>query len=403
MSHELVSLSDLIDKLESGGRPKGGVGSLIDGIPSLGAEHLNSSGSFKFNKVKYISDEFYNSQKSGKIKVNDILIVKDGATTGKTSFVDTDFPYSKASINEHLFRISVNESKIFAKYAFYYLSSDIGNRQILTDFRGATVGGISKKFANVVKIPLPSLAEQQQIVAILDEADKLRQKDQQLVEHYTQLSQSLFLDMFGDPISNNKQIKIVNVGDVVSEIKDGPHVSPEYSNSGIPILSTRNIRPFSLLLDELKYVSEEMYKKLTSRFCPKKGDVLLTKGGTTGYAKVVDFDWDFCIWVHLAALRPKFNIINPKFLEAALNSEYCYQQSQFLTKGIANRDLGLKRIVTIKLFLPDIKIQNQFAERVAVIERQKQQAQANLAKSNDLFNALLQKAFTGELTSKQAA
>ena len=88
-----------------------------------------------------------------------------------------------------------------------------------------------------------------------------------------------------------------------------------------------------------------------------------------------------------------------KYLESALNSHYCYHQSQLLTKGIANKDLGLRRIVNIALLLPPLCLQNQFAERIQSIEAQKQLAVASLEKSEALFNSLLQRAFKGELTA----
>ncbi|MCF6251219.1 MAG: restriction endonuclease subunit S [Methylococcaceae bacterium] len=302
----------------------------------------------------------------------------------------------ECSSNQQITGIKPNKNTD-VNYLYYWFRY---NKNLIQHFsNNAVVPIINNGTLEKIKIPLPPLPEQQKIAAILDAADKLRQKDQQLIEKYTALSQSLFLDMFGDIKHNHNSFKVTTIGKVISEIKDGPHVSPKYSDEGIPILSTRNIRPFILILNELKFVSTEMYETLTKRFSPRKGDVLLTKGGTTGYAKVVDFDWKFCIWVHIAALRPKADLISAKYLEAALNSHYCYHQSQLLTKGIANKDLGLKRIVNIVLLLPPIALQNQFAERIQAIETQKQQAQASLQKSEDLFNSLLQRAFKGELTA----
>jgi len=326
-----------------------------------------------------------------KVKFGDLLI-SWSATLGIYLWKGKD-----AWLNQHLFKV-VFDKKTFDKQFFKYLIST-SLHAMGRETHGSTMKHITKVKFDRFKIPYPPLPEQQKIASILDAADSLRQKDQQMIEKYTALSQSLFLDMFGDVKHNHNDFKITTVGDVISEIKDGPHVSPKYSDKGIPILSTRNIRPFSLVLNELKYVSTEMYETLTKRFSPQKGDVLLTKGGTTGYAKVVDFDWKFCIWVHIAALRPKTDLISAKYLEAALNSHYCYHQSQLLTKGIANKDLGLKRIVNIILLLPPLTLQNQFAERIQAIEAQKQQAQASLQKSEDLFNSLLQRAFKGELTA----
>lgn len=84
--------------LESGSRPKGGVRGILEGIPSLGGEHLNADGSFRFEKIKYVPEDFFKSLNKGQIYPNDIIVVKDGATTGKTSFVDNHFPHKHAAL-----------------------------------------------------------------------------------------------------------------------------------------------------------------------------------------------------------------------------------------------------------------------------------------------------------------
>ena len=164
---ENINLNEFIT-LESGSRPKGGVRGILEGIPSLGGEHLNDDGSFRFEKVKYVPEEFFKSLKKGQIYPNDIIVVKDGATTGKTSFVDNDFPHKDAAVNEHLFIVRVDPKVAFPKFVFYYLFSSGGQKHILSDFRGATVGGISRNFPLKVDVPIPPLTEQEQIVSELE-------------------------------------------------------------------------------------------------------------------------------------------------------------------------------------------------------------------------------------------
>ncbi len=100
---ELTSLISVLSQLDSGSRPKGGVKNIPSGIPSIGGEHLNSKGGFNFEKIRYIPENYFSQMKKGKIQPGDTLIVKDGATTGKTSFVSNSFPFTKAAINEHIF------------------------------------------------------------------------------------------------------------------------------------------------------------------------------------------------------------------------------------------------------------------------------------------------------------
>ncbi len=178
-SWEVVIMSDILQELLTGSRPKGGVQDFTEGIPSLGGEHLNYSGGFKFEKVKYVPVDFAKKLDKVKLVQNDILIVKDGATTGKTSFIDKNFPFDYAVINEHLFLCRIY-SKVISKYVFYFLYSRIGNYQILLNFRGAAQGGITKNFANNVRIPLPPLNEQKRIVEkieLIEERTKIVKRE----------------------------------------------------------------------------------------------------------------------------------------------------------------------------------------------------------------------------------
>lgn len=161
-------LVDLLECLESGSRPKGGVSGIKSGVPSVGGEHLNSSGGFKLEHMRYVPEEYADGMLRGHIQPSDILVVKDGATTGKTAFVGKSFPYSRAVVNEHVFLCRCNR-KIDPTYVFYYLLSDRGNQEILEDFRGAAQGGISQRFADLVKVPLAPVAEQARIVEKLEE------------------------------------------------------------------------------------------------------------------------------------------------------------------------------------------------------------------------------------------
>ena len=214
-----VSLTDLFSSLESGSRPKGGIVEGVGEVPSLGAEHLNGQGGFNFTKLKMVPRDFFDSMSKGLIKQGDILIVKDGATTGKVSFVDDDFPFAEASINEHVFLLRLKENKAFHKYVFWHLISTTGQQQILQDFRGATVGGISRGFTDKVEIPLPPLDEQRRIAAILDKADAIRRKRQESIRLTEEFLRSTFLEMFGDPVTNPKGWDIKKFVEVGSDRK----------------------------------------------------------------------------------------------------------------------------------------------------------------------------------------
>ena len=157
--------------------------------------------------------------------------------------------------------------------------------------------------------------------------------------------------------------KWVRLGDIILSAKDGPHFSPKYQPSGIPFISTRNISTGKLDFTGAKYISEELHQELCKRCKPKQWDVLYSKGGTTGIAAVNDTDVDFNVWVHVAVLELG-DYLFPFYLATALNSPHCYDQSQKLTHGTSNRDLGLTRMINISLPLPPLAEQKRIVAKL---------------------------------------
>lgn len=255
------------------------------------------------------------------------------------------------------------------------------------------------KYLKEETISFPELPEQKRIVEILDKADRLRRLRRYAQELSDTFLQSVLLEMFGDPLENPKSWDFITLDDVIYSVKDGPHVSPEYTQSGIPFLSTRNIRRGEVFWEDLKYISlddaNRQWKREGSK--PEIGDILYTKGGTTGYAKVVDFEQQVAVWVHIAVLKPRHEIVNSTWLENMLNTDYCYQQSQELTFGIVNRDLGLRRMIKIKLYLPPLNHQEEFVQIVQHFNNIRIQQCESFRQSEILFQSLLHQAFQGEL------
>ena len=196
---ERKRLGEVLEVIESGSRPKGGVLKITEGIPSIGAEHLNSFGGFNFSNIRFIPEDFYQEMKRGKIKKNDVLVVKDGATTGKVSFVRDNFPYNHSAINEHVF---ILRGKVFLvhEFLFWFLYSPLGQRQIMQEFHGSAQGGINQQFVNGVYLSIPNIDIQQRIVFKLQEkisgAEKLRTSIENQLEAINALPQAILRKAF---------------------------------------------------------------------------------------------------------------------------------------------------------------------------------------------------------------
>lgn len=282
------------------------------------------------------------------------------------------------------------------QYLLHYLKSDM----MLSFIKEYATGSVrdNLKLADLGKFPinLRPVEEQRQIAATLDKIDELIAKRRQQLDKLDELVKSRFIEMFGNLATNSKGWKETTVGNECFYIKDGPHKSLQdigKENGGHPFISVRNIVNHTIDFTTAKYISEEDYADAIKKCHPEKGDMLYSKGGTTGIAKLIDIDEKFANWVHVAVLKFDKDKLNGLFFESMLNSEYCYEQSQRLTKGIANRDLVLSAIAQIKIYRPPMQLQNEFSAFVVKTDKSKLAIQKSLEKLEILKKALMQKYF----------
>lgn len=248
-----------------------------------------------------------------------------------------------------------------------------GIRERSTDFR-------YEMFGNQF-VPLPPPDEQAAIVRFLDHANRkidgfIRAK-RKLIGLLNEQKQAIIHRAVTRGLDADASLKstgsfwfpevpkswdVVTMRRVIRAAIDGPHFSPEYQDQGIPFLSARNVRPDKWLLDDAKFISESNYNLFCQRVRPEVGDVLYTKGGTTGVARAVDLEFPFQVWVHIAVLKLDRQLIAPEFLAFCLNSARCYEQAQLFTRGATNQDLGLGRMKQIELPLPPT-----LAEQVEIV------------------------------------
>lgn len=295
--------------------------------------------------------------------------------------------------------IVLNEDEVFIPFLQYALNRP-ENKSYYKKFAGGGLQiNVGKKEILNNKIPLPPLATQKKIAAILDEADTLRQLNKQLITKYDALTQSLFLEMFGDPVTNPMGWEIEKLSDVCVKITDGTHHSPESQSSGFPYVTAKHVKPFQLNFEaKPTFVNEKAHNEIYKRCNPEYGDVFYIKdGATTGIACINTFKEPVSMLSSLALLKLS-NKLNNQYLCHWLNHKGVKKRliNEFMS-GAAIKRYTLRKIQSFKIVLPSLNLQNQFAERVALIEQQKAQAQQSLQKSEDLFNSLLQKAFKGEL------
>lgn len=249
-----------------------------------------------------------------------------------------------------------------------------------------------------IEIPLPPLAEQQRIAEVLDRAEALRAKRRAALAELDSLTQSLFLDLFGDPATNPKSWPIRVIRDLLESASYG--TSEKSGATGeFPVLRMNNIsRTGEMDFTDLKFMDLEASQQ--DRYLVRTGDVLFNRTnsvelvGKTGVyreAKPVAYAG------YLIRLRvTKEN--HPEYLSAFLNSAYSKAMLRAMCKSIIGMaNINATEIQGMKIPAPPIALQQEFARRVGAVEKLKQAQRTALAEQDALFATLQHRAFRGEL------
>lgn len=320
-----------------------------------------------------------------------LCIAEDGGSWGKNQICAVIIN-EKCWVNNHAHVLTAKDNLVLEYLMYYFNYADLS-----LHINGATRGKLTQGTLNSLKIPLPNLPTQQKIADILNKADELRQYNKQLIEKYDALTQSLFLDMFGDPVKNEKgweKTELKKFGKIITGNTPPRNDDENYSSDFIEWLKTDNINDKFINVTQAKeYLSEKGFSK--ARFVEDGALLVACIAGSIesiGRASLTNRKVSF---------NQQINAIQP-FDD--VNSKYLYNLFRISKKHIQNHaSNGMKRMLTkgefekILMIKPPINLQNLFAEQVQLIEAQKQQAQEALAKNEALFQGLLQQAFNGEL------
>lgn len=279
------------------------------------------------------------------------------------------------------------------RYLLYYFKKD-WVKQITKKQVGSATNYIKLDDILSFQIPLPPLSTQKAIAEKLDKADSLRKKDKELLAQYDELAQAIFIDMFGDPVKNEKSWEIKSLDEVCNKITDGEHGTVKRLNSGYLYLMARNIRNNEIDFSEVSYISEVDHNKIYRRCNAQVGDILLIcVGATIGRTCIVPKMQEFSLARSVALLKPNKNKLNSQYLNTYLSLDSIQLRIKSSSNTSAQAGLYTGAIKEFKITIPPIKLQTQFAEKIQNIEAQKAIVRQQAQQSEDLFQALLQESF----------
>ena len=294
------------------------------------------------------------------------------------------------------------ESDLEKKYLFYWITYDETVKKINATCTGARMPRANIKDVLEFEIPLPPLPEQKRIVKILDEVfekiGKVKENAQKNLQNFKEVFESYLHNIFTHK-NNNWETK--KLSEVCEKITDGTHQTPKYFDEGFIFLSSRNVTSGKINWEKIKYIDHKQHIEMHKRVAPRREDILLAKNGTTGVAAMVDKDVVFDIYVSLALLRTKGEVI-PSFLLYFINSPVAKKQFNKRLKGSGVANLHLEEIREVVItFSKSLAEQKSIVKKLDALSAETKKLEAiytkKLANLEELKKSVLKKAFAGEL------
>ena len=368
-----------------------------EGIPFYRAREVVKLAATGYVKNElFISEELYTAyqKKYGVPKAGDLMISAVG-TLGACYVVQPNdrFYYKDASVLQ--FSPKQKVCSKFIQHAFK-------TRELLDQVHagsGSTVGTYTIGRANETRLNLPPLAEQKRIAGILDAADALRAKRRAALAQLDSLTQSLFLDLFGDPVSNPMGWEQSELGDLVAtddRINYGVVQPGDEHPGGKPLIRVGDFVGGELDLSGIKFISPEIdaqYER--SRLLGT--ELLVSCVGSIGTVCRVPAEAKGHNIARAVARVPLGSKVEREFMLFCLRSAGVQNYFASETRTVSQPTLNIGLIKTATVTVPPLSLQRRFAAMVESIERQKTRHRAHLAELDALFASLQHRAFRGEL------
>lgn len=321
---------------------------------------------------------------------SDVLVCVVGATAGKVN-QGTD-----CAIGRSVAAIRPVQKYLDSDFLYRFLKTQI--MTLRTQSQGLAQSVITRDMLSAIEVPLPPLEEQRRIAAILDKADALRQKRKQAIALLDSLTQSIFLEMFGDPSKNPNGFDKGNIQDVLVDASYGSSAKAGEVGA-FPILRMGNITYDGRLdLKDLKYI--DLPTDEVEKYTVKMGDILFNRTNSAdlvGKTAVFNQHQPFAFAGYLVRARVNSRAV-PEYVAGYLNSRHGKAVLRNKAKSIVGMaNINAKEMQSIPILIPPIKLQRDFADRLAAIGKKRDTMSASIQKAEGLFASLQHRAFSGHL------
>ena len=297
------------------------------------------------------------------------------------------------------------KNKLCWRYLYHWVRSPGFVRDMSRKATGASYPAVPDRIIRESKIPLPILEEQKRIAAILDKADTIRRQRQDAIELTNDFVLSLFVDMFGDPNSNPNGWDTKSISEFVESFEGGKNIATDDApsvNTKHFILKVSAVTWGEFKPEESKPVPPDF--KPPDSYLVRKGDLLFSRANTTQLVGATVYVYETPENLILPDKLWRVNLSNPRtanhlYLRYAFGHPAIQAEIGKRATGTSGsmKNISKAKLMSMKMPLPPVKLQDEFAEIVLRHREHCLNQQAALQESNDLFSSLVQRAFKGEL------
>ena len=305
-----------------------------------------------------------------------------------------NYAKEKCCIGRGLAAITPDKSKVSLEFVYWFLKGK--NAELKSKGTGSTFKAISKKILEEILIPDVGFDKQHEYAQMLEKIYVIIQTRKQELQKLDELIQSRFVEMFGDPVANDKEWTTLPLEEACKTIVDCPHSTPSYTteNTGFMCIRTSIVKKNKILWDDIEYIPEDEFIKRIQRKKPEIGDVVYTReGAILGIAAIIDRECNVALGQRSMLLSPDANKCLSEFLCVAMNCDSFLDNALKGIAGSASPHINVGDIKSFKMIMPPIELQNQFADFVQQVDKSKSKIQKSLEKTQLLFDSLMQRYF----------
>lgn len=322
------------------------------------------------------------------LKENDILMSLTG-NVGRVGLLPENM--LPAALNQRVACLRLKTEEVYFPFLYHYFNSDFFEQKCIESSRGIAQKNMSTEWLKEQAIPVPPLPTQRAIVAELDTLNEILDKKRQQLKELDTLAQSIFYDMFGDPVENEKGWEVKRLGEVCTVTSSKRVYQTEWKNYGIPFL---RISDFTQLIEDTTidtelFISMEKYKELNVLGqVPKSGDILVTSRGTLGNCYIINDNDRFYFQDGMITWLKDINKqIHPLLIKFLFKNNSFRKQIDKSQNGSTVAYLSISMLKKFRIPLPPLTLQQSFAQKIEAIEKQKELINASIKEVETLLNA----------------